>query len=179
MNLIKLFLGVIKEPVKFFQNKFRIKDILEYLIAINLIVFVLMSIFRFFLESYGLQELSLTVLLFLAGLLLIILLSYFSAYIFHLVSKYFFKIKSNFKEMFSIYVYSSTPLVLASFFSFMEYYFYIIPLFLIWNYALIVLGISVKFKVKKLISFFICLVSFLILFLLAGIVSNLVIGNFV
>ena len=165
------FVDSIINPLKLFKRKLDVRDSIYYVLILNIIIFVLMSIYQYIFTGFTFGKAIITIFLFALGLVVLILMIYVSSLVFYLVTKNLFKVKSKLNDMFNLFAYCLTPLRLANLFT--PFSLYVIPVFIIWNLVLLMYGISAKFKVSKIKALIISVVSYLIIFVVIGIIANL------
>ena len=173
-HIWKSFKEILIEPYDFFSKKLYLKRAVEYVLVLYLITFIFSTLYKVFTSSIPVNQALMTVLVFLLGLIAVVLLILISALIFHLILS-LFRVKNNFKSTSSIFGYCLTPLILANLFFFLQYFYYLIVFFIVWNVTLLIIGISHYYNISKIKSFFIVLISYLIILLLTGFISGLVV----
>ena len=98
-----------------------------------------------------------------------------SALIFHLFLLLFRVEKNDYWAVASIFAYCLTPLIIANLFFFLQYFYYLIAFFIVWNVILLMTGISHYYNISKIKSFFVVIFSYLVILLITGFIAGLVV----
>ena|SRR3989344_7502791 len=172
-HIWKSFKEILIEPYDFFSKKLYLRKAIEYVLVLYLIAFILTTLYKIFTSAIPARQAVMTILLFLLGLIIVVLLILITSIVFHLILR-LFKAENDYLSVTSIFGYCLTPLIIANLFFFLEYFYYLIPFFIAWNIILLIIGISYYYNISRIKSFFIVILSYLIVLLMTGFIAGLV-----